>query len=91
MKRVIIVVAVLGVLSAAAAALAAGGRPITEKVLRAVEHLAASNSCETSPSLMGRFPALPVGGGRYGRSVPCRVGRGVRGSVPVWTLAFICR
>jgi hypothetical protein len=32
MKRLIIVVARLGVLSGAAAALAAGGRPITEKV-----------------------------------------------------------
>ena len=35
MKRLIIVVALLGVLSAAATALAAGGRPITEKVLGA--------------------------------------------------------
>jgi hypothetical protein len=30
--------------------------------------------------VFGRVPALCVGGGRYGRSLSCRVGRGVRGS-----------
>ncbi len=91
MKLLISVVALLGVLSAAAAALAAGGRPITEKVLGGFEHLAASNSCETPPSFMDHVHRFARGRREVwsqrvlsGGPWPERIG-------PVWNSAFICR
>ena len=90
MKRLLIVVALPGVLGAATAALTAGGRPITETLLGGFEHLPASNSCATPQSSIGSRSRFARG--RREMSQGVLSGGAWRERIsPGWNSACICR